>query len=94
MGNRTGVRFQERRQRVELGFEHDGWLPGLNVAGRVEQFIREDDTRPFRPVDDRDHTFVEVGGAARTRVFGRRFSPEVGYARGSPGNLDPERTYE
>lgn len=30
----------------------------------------------------RDNDFVSIGGAVRYRGFGRRFSPELGYARG------------
>jgi hypothetical protein len=62
-------------------------------TGRLERFIREGEPGVSAPVVDRDHTFVELGGAARTRIFGRLFSPEVGYARGSPRGLEPELTY-
>ncbi len=40
-----------------------------------------------------DHSFVEVGGAARTRVFGPLVSPEVGLTVGRPQGWDPAAEY-
>jgi len=52
----------------------------------------DEEPRPAR--DWLDHTFVEMGGAGRTRIFGRYFSPEVGITWGGPHGWDAERTYE
>jgi hypothetical protein len=78
-------------------------LSALGTA-RLERFLIEEGDVPVPDVGGNgesqppekwlDHTFVETGGTARTRIFGRYFSPEVGMTRGSPRGWDAERTYE
>jgi hypothetical protein len=73
-------------------------------SARLERFLIEEadipvpdgeGDGPTRPAGEwLDHTFVEAGGSARTRIFGRYFSPEVGLTTGGPRGWDAERTYE
>lgn len=78
----------------------------LSAAGRFrwEGFVEtgpdrtdsgeEGSDSPLPHRDWWDHSFVEIGGGARTRIFGRVFSPEVGLAGGGPRGWDPAAAYE
>lgn len=125
-----GVRLNRWRQRLDLGVDHDWWLPrldGPDAIGRADVSVVRGDYwlrmgRPLElsatarhrwervgsgmgepvrdgaeangPVEWSDQTFSEVGGAVRTRIFGRAFSPEVGFARGGPRGLGPDQEYD